>query len=155
MPGGIMLRVFAPFEYEDPQRDGSTKTVKAWRPIPSLQFSVKGPYKATAGQAYQQRNSAVMELLPGGYALTYGVPKETWDRWYEQNKNTQLVTKRVIFASPSLPQATVDARTDEARKVKSGLEPIDPDNLAARIGGGARGLKVTALDENEPGTLSR
>jgi hypothetical protein len=155
LPGGLLLRIFAPFEYEDPQRDGSTKTVKSWRPIPGEQFALKGTWVATAGQAYQKTNSAVAELLPGGYAITYGVPRAIWDRWYEQNRNTPLVQKRIVFAASSLQQATVDAKTEESRKVKSGLEPVDPEDPARRMPGGVdRRLRMSMLTEGE-GTTPR
>ena len=155
LPGGLLLRVFDPFEYEDPQRDGSTKTVKSWRPVPDQQFAIRGPWVASAGQAYNRTNSAVAELLPGGYAITYGVPKELWDKWLHQNKTTNLVKKRIVFAMPSLQAATEEARKPENRAVKSGMEPVDPDNPAQRMPGGDRRVRISILQEGEPGTSPR
>jgi hypothetical protein len=156
VPNGLLLRVFAQHIYDDPQQDGTTKKVKSWRPIPGVQFAVKGPWAASAGQAFMRGNSAVAELLPGGYALTHGVPKDIWDRWLAQNKDTPLVQKRIVFASPSMAQATEDAKDPDARKVKSGLEPVDQDNPAARMPGGVdRRLRMSILQEGEPGTSPR
>jgi hypothetical protein len=160
VPNGLLLRIFAEYTYMDPQQDGTSKPTKAYREIPNKRFAVKGPWAASAGQAYMRNNSAVAELLPGGYALTYGVPKDIWDKWYEQNRDTPLVQKRVIFATTSMAQATIDAKNERA--VQSGLEPVDPDNPAAKLPGGRdrelrnRGqLRLSMLDEGEPGTTQR
>ena len=92
--------------------------------------------------------------LPGGYALTYGVRKDLWDQWYEQNKTSKLVKQRVVFASPSLQAATAEAR--ENRSVKSGMEPVDPDNPAQRMPGGMdHRLRMSILNADEPGTSQR
>ena len=85
--------------------------------------------------------------------MTYGVPKDLWDLWYEQNKSSKLVRQKVVFAAPSLPAATAEAR--ENRAVKSGMEPVDPDNPAQRMPGGDRRVRISMLNEGEPGTSPR
>ena len=154
LPHGLLLRIFVEHYYDDPQQDGSLKRVKSYRPVTDQQFVLKGTWAAIAGQAYNRTNSAVAELLPGGYALTYGVRKDLWDQWYEQNKTSKLVKQRVVFASPSLQAATAEAR--ENRSVKSGMEPVDPDNPAQRMPGGMdRRLRMSILNADEPGTSQR
>jgi hypothetical protein len=55
-----------------------------------------------------------------------------------------------------MQQATEDAKDPDARKVKSGLEPINQDNPAERMPGGVdRRLRMSVLQEGEPGTSPR
>jgi hypothetical protein len=152
LPHGLILRVFETETYEEPQRDGGTKTVK--RSIernPENRFVVKGVWVASAGQAFNQNNGAVADLLPGGFALTDGCPKDLWDLWLEQNKHSALVKNGIIFASPNRSRAS-DA-TKERRDVKSGMEPIDRTNPAEKMGGIDRRLKLGILEHDE-GTSS-
>lgn len=149
LPGGLILRMFEEFEYQEPSQTGM-RDVKGYKPKQDKQWTIRGTYVASAGQAYNQANNAVAELLPGGYALTYGVPKEIWDNWYHYNRNTQMVKNKVVWAMPSLPAATERARTEDMRKVKSGLEPLNPARPAERMPGGVdRRLRMSVLDRDE------
>lgn len=67
-------------------------------------------------------------LIAGGYSLTPGIPKDFWDRWAEQNK--PLVSKGFVFAASSTERA--QARANEQRGLRTGLEPLDPSNLPTR-----------------------
>lgn len=59
-----------------------------------------------------------------GYALTQGVPKDLWDEWCESKKDLPALKNGLIFAYPSIGEAADAARDN--RKVRSGLEPLDP-----------------------------
>jgi hypothetical protein len=145
MPHGIILRIFDWEEYDEPMRDGSWKKVKRGREIPELQFVARGAWLGSAGQAYNPNNPAVAELLPGGYALTPGCPKEVWDRWHEQNVQSNLVRNKIIFAHHS--HSTVQQEASGLRATKTGLEPLDPQKPADRMPGGVdRRLRVGVLD---------
>lgn len=63
-------------------------------------------------------------LVKGGYGLTQ-VPKEDWEKWLEQSKDTPYVRNGLIFASPTLARAT--AQAIEQKEIKSGLEAIKPN----------------------------
>jgi hypothetical protein len=152
IPHGLILRVFEPEVVAELQRDGSSKDVKRWIPVPEAQFVIQGPWFASAGQAYNKNNGAVVQLLPGGYAITEGCPKDTWDKWYEQNKGTPLVKNGIIFAHKERQSVVDEAR--KRAKVESGLEPIDPANPGAKMGGIDRRLKISVLDTGE-GTAPR
>ena len=158
LPGGLLLRCFQQYKEEEPQRDGRTKTVKVWRPIPTMQFAVRGTWVGSAGQAFAKGNPAVAELLPGGYCLTHGVPKDIWDMWYSQNKDTPIVQKRVIFAVASSYSDAV-GEAQKGRAVRSGLEPVDPAEPFRKMPGGQnraeRGLRVEVLEENDGMTSPR
>jgi len=149
LPHGVKLRTFAWQMEMEPTRDGTLKEVKRARPT-GEEFICRGTWVGSAGQAYNPSNPSVAELLPGGYALTHGCPKDLWDLWLEQNKDTLLVRNKIIFAYPSLPTVTKEAQDN--RPVKSGLEPIDPARPADRIPGGMhRQLRMGMLEQgNNP-----
>ncbi len=79
--------------------------------------------------------------VTGGFALTYGVEKDFWDRWWADNadprcvpenmehKNgcrcTVIVRNRMIFAYEA--PADTKAAAKEASHLMSGLEPLRPD----------------------------
>jgi len=77
----------------------------------------------------------------GGYALTIGIPKAFWERWLEQNKNSDLVRNGLIFAASNHSRA-LDESKERAVDVRSGLEPLKPmrddtdtpDPRVARVG---------------------
>jgi len=155
MPQGLILRAFAEETYMEPQRDGTNQKVKRYKAT-GEQFVIKGVQTASAGQAFAA-NPAVRELLPGGFALTYGVPKGLWDNWLHHNRNSQIVKRGVIFAMPSMQAATEEAK--KHADTKSGLEPVDQANPGARMPGGQsraeRQLKVEMLETGGPDTSPR
>jgi hypothetical protein len=148
LPHGVILRIFRWEEFEEQMRDGTYKTSKIGRPQEGREFVVRGTWAASAGQAYNVNNSAVAELLPGGYALTHGCPKDLWDEWFVQNMRSLLVRNKIVFAHSAQSAATEQAR--ELRSVKSGMEPLDPQRPAERMPGGVdRRLRMGILDRNE------
>lgn len=69
-------------------------------------------------------------IVPGAkgsqYALTTGVDREFWVKWLEANKESSLVTERMIYAMDSQHDATQEALNNGE---KSGFEAIDPDAI--------------------------
>ncbi len=61
-----------------------------------------------------------------GFALTPGIDKRFWEKWVEQNSDSQALQSGLITAWPSVSDAQSYAREHE--KMKSGFEPIDPEN---------------------------
>lgn len=62
--------------------------------------------------------------IVGGAALNYGVDKDWFDEWLQQNRLNPLVVNRLIFA-----HETVDGVRGEAKEMAaflSGLEPVNP-----------------------------
>jgi hypothetical protein len=141
------LRVFAWHNYQEPQRDGTFREARRAIPIEGMQFVVRGPWVATAGQAYNNSNSAVAELLPGGFALTEGCPTDIWEGWLEQNKGSDLVKNKIVFAHRDRNAVIQEVRTRSA--IMSGLEPLDRANPGAKMGGIDRRLRLDVLDRNE------
>jgi hypothetical protein len=83
------------------------------------EFIVHGPAHA--------QNEGPRFLTVGGYALTRGVPKDLWDRWYEQNLELDAVQRNLIFAYENSDK-TKDAAKDH-RTIKTGLERLNPNSL--------------------------
>lgn len=65
--------------------------------------------------------------MPGGYALTT-IPADFWEEWCRQNKDSDVLKNRIIFAHGSENDTATQAREQAREKVKSGFEPIDPKN---------------------------
>ncbi len=70
--------------------------------------------------------------IVGGYALTPHVPREFWERWLEENAESDLVKNHIIFAHGTEASARDASKTHE--KQLSGLEPIDPADPGAKTG---------------------
>jgi hypothetical protein len=58
----------------------------------------------------------------GGCALTFGVDREFWETWREQNKDTPMVKNKIVFAHGE--EADVRAETRDLKEIDSGLGPI-------------------------------
>jgi hypothetical protein len=122
LPHGLILRVFGFDTRSEPVMGGGSKEVKVARQI--------GESVTLNGNAVPFGKAPEHPII-GGYALTHGVDKELFDKWLEQNRDSDLVRNRLIFAYESQDKA-VD-RAKEHAKARSGLEPIDPDNLPKGI----------------------
>jgi len=67
-------------------------------------------------------------VIVDGAALTFGVDKEFWDAWVEQNARNPIVMNKMVFAHVTIDGAKGMAR--ELKGVQSGLEPVNPKNDA-------------------------
>lgn len=123
---GIVLRAFVKTRAQREVLGGGIQEYDLWEPTGET-FTIRGPIVNPAGY----RNAgALPEGIFGGYALTAGVPRDLWECWLEQNKHSDLVKNRLVFASGDYTRAM-----DEARELKdqlSGIEPLDPAKPGAR-----------------------
>ncbi len=74
-------------------------------------------------------------LIIEGFAITSGVPSEVWKSWLEANKTGMLVRNNLIFEAKDEIEARAKAKA--RGMLKSGLEPIDPNDPGTRFGMGA------------------
>ncbi|PWT77549.1 MAG: hypothetical protein C5B60_02640 [Chloroflexi bacterium] len=131
LPGGLLMRIFAPMTRPEPVMGGGTREVTTWEPT---------------GQGRWARGNAVpYGVVPswpivGGYGLTHDVPKDFWDKYLEQNRDSPWIVHHLVFAYEDAAQAAAAAK--EKAALKSGLEPLDPDNLPRGLG--ARGVSQIA-----------
>lgn len=120
-PHGLKLRLFEMVERTEVTH-GGTRTIKV--------AQERHDTVTIKGNAHPQ-NRAPNATISHGFALTHGVPKEFWDAWVEQNKDSDLVKNGLIFAHAGA--ANTEAESREKESVKSGLERLDPDNLPRGI----------------------
>ena len=77
------------------------------------------------GEKAVKLNGSNCSCVIGGYGLT-SVPSDMWDAWLSKHKESDLVTKRIVFAEASVAKA--EGRAKEQGSVKTGLEPLNPDD---------------------------
>lgn len=95
---------------------GGTRDETYYERVPGSEVEIIGNSRPIGGD---YRTRVVM-----GYALTQGVPKDLWDHWAESHADLPALKNRLLFAMPSIGEASDAAR--ESKKVKSGLEPLNP-----------------------------
>jgi hypothetical protein len=49
----------------------------------------------------KHHDGGALQKTIGGYVITNGVPAATWNRWFENNKDSYLVQSGQIFADPN------------------------------------------------------
>jgi hypothetical protein len=70
--------------------------------------------------------------IVGGYGLTHGIPRDFAEEWFRQNANSAMVKNNLIFMQGREQEARAQAR--DQKTLKSGVEPIDPNDPAPRAG---------------------
>lgn len=114
-PAGLILRVFKMEDFNEPVMGGGFRTSKKAIQM-EQQVVIKGPAIAF-GVVPDYR-------IIGGYALTEGVPADFWDAWLEQNKDSDMVKNRMIYAQERTTYVAGAAK--EQATLRSGMEPINP-----------------------------
>jgi hypothetical protein len=111
LPQGLILRLF---KMEDATGPGY---------VPGERRAVEyGERVRIRGTAHEEGMRPKVPIV-GGYALTSGVPKDFWDAWLEQNKDSDLIRNKLIFAYSKVDSAKAAAR--EHKSTRSGLERLD------------------------------
>ena len=64
--------------------------------------------------------------MASGCALTFGVDADFFEQWLEQNKNSDYVKNKMIFAQEKIEDAKAEAAENKSRD--SGFGPLRPDN---------------------------
>lgn len=116
LPHGLRLRVYDMEDFDEPVMGGGIKRSK--RAVLRGDEVVLNGYAVPHGE---QRKC----LVVGGFALTSHVNQEFFEEWLKQNKDLPAVKSGLIFAHAT--QARVGDQAKEQRKMRNGLEPIDPD----------------------------
>jgi hypothetical protein len=147
VPMGLILRLFEWVDDTEPLFGGGHKSIKRAEPLGDT-VVLRGP-----GHIWRTPNLQGEELealQPAGYALTHGISKDFWDRWYEQNQKSSLVQNGLIFAAHDERDAR--AQSKDGRSYVSGLEPLDPANPSRSIGDFDRRLTISKLDQPPQGS---
>lgn len=134
MPNGLVLQLYQDEEVMEPLYGGGYRAVKIARPVGEA-ITLNG---CAINVGNVSRGIMPEHLMIGGFGLTSGVPREFWERWLAANKDTKLVKNRVVFEAKNDSAASSKARELASGKVRSGLEPLDPENLPKGLFGRRR-----------------
>lgn len=146
VPGGLILRGFRMEDRQEPVMGGGMRSFKIAVET-GERVIINGPV-AERGKMPLARNDLGMPdermgmvRVEYGFALTHGIDAEFFAEWLEQNRTLEAVKNGLIFAHAQ--QASVVAKARDGENIRSGLEPIDPENP------GRTGLKVEPTDEQK------
>lgn len=127
--GGRLERAGANATAQGRDSTNSTATVTIGCKLPhGLILDLTLPAQPPRRYRIKGRNSA---RIIGGYGITQGVPKSFWDEWLEKNRALSFVKAGLVFAEGNLASARDHAKDGD--KLRTGLEPIDPNKPAAGI----------------------
>lgn len=119
IPNGIVMQLQQEEEVNLPVLGGGFKSVKENRPHPSAPTYTLFGNKTPIGHAPRC-------LIVGGFAMTPGLPKDFVVKWFDQNKNLDLVKAGLIIFRDTTDEARANAK--EHSGLRSGLEAISPGN---------------------------
>jgi hypothetical protein len=122
LPNGLILRVFEWVDDVEASPLG-IRSVRVSREIPGSRFVING-WRESA-HVNPNQYDRIAQDFPNMFAITSGVPKDLWDKWFEQNCNTPLVENGQVFSTPTAHDANIEAKTRTG--IRAGLEPLDPD----------------------------
>lgn len=128
MPGGLILRTY---DMVKETKIVNNTTVDETVAKPTGHEYILNGY--AINMADIQAGNMPEHLIVGGFGLTPGIPKDFWERWLHDNRDTALVRNRVVWACDTDLGASSEAKN--SRSVRSGLEPLDPNNLPPDVRG--------------------
>jgi hypothetical protein len=117
-PPGFMMRVFEMVKVPQASPMGSIMVMEA------RQIGEPIKINGTSTPPGMIRD----DPLVAGYALTRGVPKEMWDLWVEQNRDSDMVRNKLVFAHEKPDMVQGRAVNQRKNGVQSGMEGLDPKN---------------------------
>lgn len=124
LPHGLICRLHTMVDVEEPLPGGGTKTVKRAQPT-GVTFKLNGYLRPARG------DEPPPPAMPGAFALTHNIDKDTFEEWMRQNQDLDLVKNKLIFASEKADYVRREAHEHEG--LKCGLEPIDRSKLPKKI----------------------
>ncbi|MDG4906026.1 hypothetical protein P9228_06130 [Mesorhizobium sp. WSM4898] len=125
LPHGLVLRLHEMVEQNEPTAGGSFRKVKRAQVI-GQPVVLKGYLRR-----FDRRKEPAPMAQDSSYALTHGVDADFFKKWLEQNKDLDAVRNNLVWAHTETDMVEGFIKEHEAQK--SGLEPIDPNNLPRGI----------------------
>lgn len=123
MPNGLILRNFVMTDFAEPVMGGGSRTSQIARQVPET-YELHG---SAVNLTEIGKGNLPNYQIAGGYGLTPGVPLDFWEKWLNDNRNSAIVKNNIVFAYKTEGGARDQAI--EKAALKSGLEPLDPENL--------------------------
>src|SRR6516165_8349871 len=108
LPNGVVLKLHRPVEVDIPVMTGGVRVVREFHPDPAT-----APITVHGWRSAPDGITVIKGPAGTGTALTPNVPKGFWDRWFEENKASLLVTNHLVFAFESKDHA--EGRAKELR----------------------------------------
>lgn len=118
LPFPLILRTFDMVTKWD---DGGKREIKVARQRPET-FTING-----LGAPPKTRREDQAQII-GGYAITNNVPADIWRAWFEDNKNSDFIVNKLIFANEKSASVESIAKNN-ARAARSGLEPLNVEKI--------------------------
>ena len=119
---GMMLQLYGMEDYQEPVMGGGWKTVKRAFPIGDP-VKIHGSAKAIGKD--------IPWDIRSGAGLTHGVDADFFAKWMADNKDSDMVKGGHIFSNAKAESVIAEAK--EKKKEKTGLEPLDRNNLPAEF----------------------
>lgn len=119
LPHGLTMRLFKMEPFVEPVVGGGTRESKM--PV------VVGEPVTLKGYRALPFGVVPKAQIAGGYAITTGVDKDFFEEWMRQNKDSDIVKNKLVFAHVARESVEDFGRENEKRV--NGLEPLDPDKL--------------------------
>lgn len=121
IPTGIVLQLCKPTTYFEETPSGSKERTR---------YDKFGPRVHIRGTAYPVGQAPAgfppRPVMVGGYALTFGVDADFFREWMKQNAMSPLVLNHQIMAHSQT--SSIQAAATEHAEVRSGYEPLNPEN---------------------------
>ena len=121
IPQGITISRYVWDEIAEPSASGISRQVKISRELEGSEFVIRGPNASLPSMSPAGIYPTLVNS--GGYALTPGVPGDLWDAWYEANRNSDIVRRRLVFCASDENRARDEGR--EMQDARTGLEPLE------------------------------
>jgi hypothetical protein len=135
IPNGLVIQVYGTEPWQEPVMGGGHRTVQR-------AFVRQDMGRAVLNGPARKLGKDMPHEIRNGVGLTHGVDADLFNAWLEQNKDQEYVKKGLVFAHAK--PAEVHAQAKDTRSVKSGLEPIDPNNMPEEFR--RKASKVTTAD---------
>jgi len=119
LPHGLRLRLYKMEPFAEPVLGGGVRETKKAVQVGN-EVVLNGYRQLPFGQVPRA-------MIASGFALTSNVPKDFFEEWLKQNKDSAVVKQGLIFAH--VERESVEDQAKDHRKVRNGLEPLDPKNL--------------------------
>lgn len=120
LPNGLILQNFRTEEYQEQVMGGGTRTARR-------AVRLEETYKLS-GNAIDIAKMALGEvpnLIIAGSAITSGIPRDFWLEWERTNRHSHLIKGGLVWSENT--EAGARKHAIEVAKLRTGLEPIDPN----------------------------
>jgi len=140
LPNGLVLQISHQEERPEVTMNGGINLVKVWvKDKDGEQYTIPGTAVAF-GQMPKHRTVA-------GYAVSEPIPAEFWAVWIKQHSDAHYLQRGLVFACPIHAQTDGDDQAMDGESLRTGLEPIDPNNLPKEMARGSRNLSAIQAGE--------